>query len=318
MGRARRVRLVPLALLVVLLVAPMVWPGVLAYTFVFGEKATATVTECERTRTGTGIETCRGFWRTDGGKRGAGEIYGIHPHQEGGTLRVRIGPAGPYANGWARGWPFLLWTVPVPLGVLGYLRFHRRIVRRGRGLAASLLAEPGALVVSRAAVRRADGSPYASVRAATPPPGAQRLDLPGRPRRTHRPPWDSGDREDVLVEAVDDAAGRPLMLLEHRTGSPFEAETVVLDPSGAPRLILRRESPHPLAYRLLDPSGGDLGSARTATGIGTLAVRDVPGNRFAAAGLRGRDWVLRADETAPPLLRDAALALVLAQFHHRN
>ncbi|QFG24713.1 hypothetical protein [Actinomadura sp. WMMB 499] len=314
-----RRRLIPLGLLVVLLVAPMVWPAALACTFVFGDKATATVTACERgpTRTGSEIKSCRGTWRTDGGERGAGEIYGVLAHQEGDTLRIRIGLAGPYANGWARGWPFLIWTVPGPLGVLGFVRFRRAILRRGRGLAASLLAEPGALVVSRDAVRRPGGSAYASLRAAEHP-GGPRLDLPGRRPQVHRPPWDDRDAPEVHVEAVADAAGRPLMFLEHRTGSRFEPETAVLAPSGVPLLLVRRESPHPLAYRLLDPSGAELGSARTASGIGTLAVRDAAGNRFASAGLRGRDWVLRADETAPEPLRDAALALVLAQFHHDN
>lgn len=296
----------------------MIWPAVLAYTFVFGAKATATVTACERerTRTGTAIKTCRGSWRTDGGERGQGEIYGVRPRQEGAALRIRIGPAGPYANGWAKGWPFLLWTLPGPLGVLGFVRFRRAVHRRGRRLAAELLAGPGALVVTRDEVRRPDGTPYATLRAAAAPvPGHRRLDLPGRPERAHPPvPGTAPARPAVEFTSLQDPAGRTLLYCEHRTDARFEPEIVLLDPSGAPRLLVRRESPHPLAYRLLDPSGADLGSARTATGIGTLAVRDAAGTRVAAAGLRGRDWVLRAGDAAPEPLRDAALVLVLAQF----
>ncbi|MBE1534042.1 hypothetical protein [Actinomadura algeriensis] len=322
MDGPRRVRLIAITLLVVLTVAPWVWPAVLTYTFARGEKATATVAECVTT-TGRGSSTtCRGTWRTGGGARGAGEIYGLDPGTPDGTaVRVRIGPAGPYANGWSSRTlpaliPALIVTVAMIVAVPLIVRMRRTIGRRGRRLAESLLAGSDALVVSRDAVRRPDGTPYASLRAASgPPPGHRRLDLPGRPGRTHPPmPGTVPDGPAAEFETLRDPAGRTLLICEHRGDARFEPEIVLLAPDGTPRLLVRRESPHPLAYRLLDPSGAELGSAGTATGIGTLAVRDAAGTRVAAAGLRGRDWVLRAEADAPAPLRDAALALVLAQY----
>ncbi|MEV5824469.1 hypothetical protein AB0L25_02720 [Spirillospora sp. NPDC052242] len=323
MDRARRVRLLAIALLAAFVIAPLVWPAVLAYTLHFGERGTATVAGCVTT-TGRGSSTtCRGTWRTGSGETGRGEIYGLAPRTPAGrTVPVRIGPAGPYANGWSSRTlpsaliPIAFVTVPTALAVPLILRMRRAVHRRGRRLAAELLAGPGALLVSRDAVHRADGTPYATLRAAPAPvPGHRRLDLPGRPERVHPPvPGTVPDRPAAEFTSLDDPAGRTLLYCEHRTDARFEPEIVLLDPSGAPRLLARRESPHPLAYRLLDPSGADLGSARTATGTGTLAVRDTAGTRVAAAGLRGRDWVLRADGAAPEPLRDAALVLVLAQF----
>ncbi|MFV2174426.1 hypothetical protein ACFHW2_07855 [Actinomadura sp. LOL_016] len=162
------------------------------------------------------------------------------------------------------------------------------MIPRQRLVPLALLAEPGALVVTRDAVLRPDWSPHATVRdVPAPPPGHRPLDLPGRPARTQDPPWAEGATPSARFRVVE-ADGRAPMLLEHRADGPLEPETVLLDPSGAA-----------------------LGSARTASGIGTLAVRDAAGTRVAAAGLRGRDWVLRADGGAPPVLRDAALALAL-------
>ncbi|RSN67407.1 hypothetical protein [Actinomadura sp. WAC 06369] len=323
MDRARRVRLTATAVLAALVVVPLIWPAVLAYTLHFGERGTATVAECTSFKGRNSATTCRGTWRTEGGRTGRGEIYGLGPRTPAGrTVPVRIGPAGPYANGWSSRTlptalaPIAFVTAPAVLAVPLIVRMRRAVHRRGRRLAAELLAGPGALVVSRDAVRRPDGSPYATLRPVPAPvPGHRRLDLPGRPRRPHPPaPGTAPGRPAAEFASLDDPAGRTLLYCEHRTDTEFEPEIVLLDPSGAPRLLVRRESPHPLAYRLLDPSGADLGSARTATGIGTLAVRDAAGTRVAAAGLRGRDWVLRADATAPEALRDAALVLVLAQF----
>ncbi|GGV14414.1 hypothetical protein GCM10010182_38790 [Actinomadura cremea] len=327
MDRPRRVRLIAITLLVVFVIAPLVWPAVLAYTLHFGDRATATVAECVTTTGRGSTTTCRGTWRTASGQTGRGEIAGLDPGTpDGETVPVRIGPAGPYANGWSSRTlpgalvPIGMLTVPTILAVPLIVRMRRAVHRRGRRLAGELLAGPGALLVSGDAVHRPDGTPYASLRATSAPvPGYRRLDLPGRPERSHRPmPGTVPDRPSVEFESLQDPAGRTLMFCEHRTDARLEPEIVLLDPSGAPRLLIRRESPHPLRYRLLDPSGAELGSARTATGIGTLAVRDAAGTRVAAAGLRGRDWALRAGEDAPEGLRDAALVLVLAQFRRQD
>ncbi|WP_143220822.1 hypothetical protein [Actinomadura sp. CNU-125] len=294
-----RARLVAITLLVVVMVGPAIWPAVLAYTFAFGEKGTATVSECVTRSSGRSTATtCRGAWRTDGGARDGGKIGGLDPDTpDGATVPVRIGPIGPYANGWSsRTYPALIppliTTVPLLLAVPLIVRMRRGIGRRGRRLADSLLAGPGALLVSRDAVRRPDGSPYAVLRASSGPgPGARRLDLPGRPERAHRPmPGTVPDEPSVEFEALQDPDGRTLMFCEHRTDARFEPEIVLLAPDGTARLLVRREAPHPLVYRLLDPSGAVLGSARTRPASGRSRSPTPPGRAWpprACAGATG-------------------------------
>ncbi|WP_026402245.1 hypothetical protein [Actinomadura rifamycini] len=84
-----------------------VYPAILAYTFATGEKATATVAECDVKEYRSGEkDECRGTWRTEDGDTGQGEIYNLDARKAAGETRtVRIGPLGPYAHGWDRAWP---------------------------------------------------------------------------------------------------------------------------------------------------------------------------------------------------------------------
>ncbi|WP_026402247.1 hypothetical protein [Actinomadura rifamycini] len=287
----------------------VVYPAILAYTFAAGEKGTATVAECEAVRRGPDV--CRGTWRTGGGRTGEGEIYNLDARVEGGrTLPVRIGPLGPYAHGWDRAW-----TTPVlsgvPLVVLGSLfaLIYRGAFRPARKLADELLAAPGALVVSDGGTRRADGSPHTFVRSLPEaPPGHRRLDLPGRAARRGNLDLPKDGR--TFFVSLVDAGERPLMVLEHRSEKRFEPETVVLDPSGAPRLLVRRTDG--VRFRILDPAGTELGTARPAeeARVNSLEVRDADGRTVAEAAGRGlMRWVVRIEDDAPEPLRDAALVL---------
>ncbi|TDC87315.1 hypothetical protein [Actinomadura sp. 7K507] len=322
----RRFPLIGLAL--VLFCGWMLYPAVLTYTFARGERATATVLEC----TGIGTygryytdTTCVGTWRTEDGERGDGEIYGLDYDQAVAAGRdeavpVRIGPLGPYANGWGGSWHYFLTAVPILLFTLLFVWIRRRFILPSRRLAESMLAASGdVLVISgRDGLRRPDDSPYATLGTSLePPPGHRNLTLPGRaPYTRDQPTLGSRDRL-YRFQAVTDTAGRPLMHVEHRSDRGLHPEHVLLDPSGAPTLLIRPDTERgPFFHRLLDPTGGVLGTAGPAEGrnMTTLEVRGGDGATVAtAAKLRGRR-VLRIEQGAPPLLRDASIALVLAQL----
>ncbi|MFV2174428.1 hypothetical protein ACFHW2_07865 [Actinomadura sp. LOL_016] len=288
----------------------------IAYTVVAGEKATAAVESCSSGGTSNtgraGPGTCRGTWRTEGGETGRGEIYNLNTREAAGeTVQVRIGPLGPYSPERTT-----IWITPavsglfvlLPLAV--YVAVLRRRLLPRRNLAESLLAAPGGLLVADGAVRRPDGSPHVLVeRLPDPPPGRRRLDLPGRTDRHDELPGPGR----TVYESVRDADGGPLMFLEHRSDRKLNPETVLLDPSGAPVMLLRRVGEN--EYRLLDPSGDARGSARRPDGarIPALEVRDAAGKAVATTVEHGREWALRIEADAPPPLRDAALVLALVQ-----
>ncbi|OLT14259.1 hypothetical protein BJF79_19110 [Actinomadura sp. CNU-125] len=319
--RKSRAKTILTTLAVVAFCGWAVYPVILTYTFYLGEKATASVTECEVGSPGYGRATgdpdiCRGTWRTEGGGTGDGEIYNLDPTKaEGRTFEVRVGPLGPYAHGWGRAWlgP-LLGAVPLLIFVAVEIMFYRGILRPGRKLADSLLAAPGALLVSDDKTRHADGTPHTFVRnLPEAPPGHRRLDLPGRERRQDKDAVPKGGR--TFYQSVVDADERPLMLLEHRSDERLEPETVLLDPSGNPRLLLRRIDG--TRFRILDPAGAELGSARPADSarILSLEVWDADEKMVAEAAGRGlMTWVLRIEEDAAPPLRDAALALAFVKL----
>jgi hypothetical protein len=308
-------RLVLIGVPVALLCAWAFYPAVLAYTFASGERATAAVASCKPAGSARGSSaTCHGTWRTAGGESGRGEIYNLNPYEAAGdTVQVRIGPLGPYANGWERAWVMpVVSGVPVLTALIVFVVVYRTRILPGRRLAQSILAAPGALVVSEAAVRRPDGSPHVLIRHLPDPPlEHRRLDLPGRTEREDERPGTKGRR--IIFQSVLDADERPLMVLEHRSDQKLNPETVLLDPSGVPTMLVRRVGEK--EYRLLDPSGAEQGSARAADGVRTpaLEVRDADERAVATAARHGRTWVLRLQEDAPQPLRDAALVLALVQ-----
>ncbi|QFG24714.1 hypothetical protein [Actinomadura sp. WMMB 499] len=307
-------RKVPAGVAVVMFCAWAVHPGLLAYTFAAGEKGTATVGECVESRRGPA--TCHGTWRTGSGETGEGEIYNLDSREdEGRTLPVRVGPLGPHGHGWERAWvsPGIGGIVLVLLG-LGYTLIYRGVFRRGRKLADELLAAPGALIVSDGGSRLADGSPHTIARALPEaPPGHRRLDLPGRAARHGELGLPKDGR--TFFVSVAGTGERPLMLLEHRSEKRLEPETVLHDPSGVPRLLIRRTDG--TRFRILDAGGTELGTAAPAGdgGVLSMEVRDADGKVVAEAAGRGlTKWVLRVEPDAPPPLRDAALALAFIQL----
>ncbi|WP_433465012.1 hypothetical protein [Spirillospora sp. CA-128828] len=310
-------RLVLIGIPVAVFCAWAFYPAVLAYTFTFGETGTATVAAC-RPGSGAGrttsLPSCHGTWRTADGEFGEGGIYNLNPHEAGGdTVQVRIGPLGPYAYGWAKIWVTpVVSGVPILLVLVVSVVVYRTRVLPGRRLTDSILTAPGALIVSDAAVHRPDDSPHVLLRALPDPPlGHRRLELPGRMERTDERPGPKGRR--IIFQSVLDADEGPVMLLEHRSDAALEPETVLLDPSGAPRMIVRRNGVG--RFRLLDATGAELGSARAPRGVRTpaLEVRDGEGRQIAMTAKRGPKWVLRVQEEAPQPLRDAALVLALVQ-----
>ncbi|MBE1534045.1 hypothetical protein [Actinomadura algeriensis] len=312
----RHLRLVLIAIPVLIIAVWGAHTAVLAYTFAAGEKATATVESCSPGGSTNGRRSsgsCNGTWRTEGGETGRGGIYNLDVGEASGeTVQVRIGPLGPYANGWERAWTgpvvaagFILIALIAYIAVLRWKRVFHRLK-----LADAIADEPDGLLVTETGVRRADGSPHALVRRLDgPPPGHRRLDLPGR---TERRDELAGPGRTVF-QSVLDADERPLMVLEHRSDRKLNPETVLLDPSGAPTLLLRRVRDK--EFRLLDPDGGELGSARPPgrARVAMLEVRDAADGTVATIVERGGEWLLRAREDAPPALRDAALALALVQ-----
>ncbi|RSN67404.1 hypothetical protein [Actinomadura sp. WAC 06369] len=293
------------------------YPAVLAYTFAAGENATATVVRCDLNNRAP--DECHGTWRTEDGETGRGEIYNLDADTaEGRTFPVRIGPLGPYANGWGRTWWLpVFWgaALLVMLGVPARV-VRRRTFRTGRRTAAGLPADPGALVVSEGGTRHPDGSTHTVVRnLRKAPPGHRRLDLPGRTPRHGE--WAGGMKSRfTFFETLLGADQQPLMQLEHRSEMSFEPETVLLDTSGIPRLLIRREAGS--LFWVLAPDGRTLGSARPEAPATDLAVRDAEGRMVARCAERGPgECVLRIEQDAPMELRNAALVLALVRTRRR-
>jgi hypothetical protein len=113
------------------------------YTQMFGDRATARVTQCREhkgnpTRFGVGTTTsCSGTWVTSGGQRGSGRIENAGHGDIGRAMEIRIGPHGAEAGNPLADpvvvviggiWASLLVTVVAT--VLWALRAGRRAARR--------------------------------------------------------------------------------------------------------------------------------------------------------------------------------------------
>ncbi|MFD0851023.1 hypothetical protein ACFQ07_02215, partial [Actinomadura adrarensis] len=79
-------------------------PAEAVYTRVFGDRATARVTEClekktNPTRFGGGTSTsCSGTWMTSAGERGSGHIGNVSRGDIGRTVEIWLGPRGAQAG----------------------------------------------------------------------------------------------------------------------------------------------------------------------------------------------------------------------------
>ncbi|MGP4026694.1 hypothetical protein [Actinomadura sp. 3N407] len=306
--------------------AMLFWPVVLTYTFVFGEKATASVERCERgptTRTGRRL-TCVGTWRTESGGSGAGEIYGLDEEDAGTDVPARIGPMGPYAGGFTRNWAPFLFSLPL-LGVPFIVFWALRVtLGHGRKLAKSLLADPTGgtvLIVSGDKAFHADGLPHATLGPpGPPPPGHRPVEAPGRRSRDFpRSGFDKAagiNRDATEFRALTAPRGQTLAVVEHRSSEGLEPEDVLLDPSGTALALIRRVSPSPRGYEMLDPGGAPIGSATNIGGkfSSSLRVNDARGTKAATIAHTGRRCVIRVENTAPPPFRDIAIVIAFATF----
>lgn len=314
------------AVLAVLACAALIWPLAMVWTFTLGGKATATVTDCHlspRTKRGAEVKHCEGTWRTEDGATGRGSLYGLDTDTPDGTrVPVRFGPLGPYAGGLAD--QYRSFTPAAVLGIIGLLCALRPVRRAasGRATARALLdSPPGAtkLIVTRTEAKIPGGGRYVSFGPAEAPPGYR----PPRPTprqlsgvSLHWPLKFLGTVVDPKgFAALHDPSGRPLLFLHYDFLRRIEPDYVLVDTSGKPHLTLRRLRWNPSAYALLDPEGMRIGSAGPVEGrgLGVLEVKDASGALAATAACRGRSWVLRAEPSASPLLRDASLVATFLQ-----
>ncbi|MEU8345413.1 hypothetical protein SAMN05443665_1014103 [Actinomadura meyerae] len=305
------------------------WPAMMVWTYATGEKATATVTACEErasTKSSAGGRYCEGTWRTESGAEGEGSIYGLDTDTPDGTrVPLHIGPLGPYAGSLTD--QYKTFTPAVLLALLGLLCSVRSIRRAasGRATARALLnAGPDGttLIVARTKARTPGGGRYATLEPAEP------IDDYAYPRAEARrlatapllmaPVWYLGAFLDPKgFAALRAASGETLLYVHYNAVRRLEPDYVLLDPSGKAHLVIRRTRWNPSAYRLLHADGTEIGRAGPAEGRGpgVLEVRDATGALAATAACRGRTWVLRAEPSATPLLRDASL--VIAFLQHR-
>lgn len=322
-----RIRAVALSLLAATVVAMLFWPVVLTYTFVYGEKATASVEQCTRTQArgkGGSLLTCTGTWRTESGGTGAGEVYGLDEEDAGTDVAVRIGPMGPYAGGFGRNWFLYLTAVPLLFAPLVGLWALRVTLAPGRRLAESLLSDPAGgtvLIVSGDKVFHPDGLPHATLGPpGPPPPGHRPVDVPGRRRRHfERSGFDLAtgiNRDATEFRALTGPRGHTLAVVEYRSTAGLEPEDVLLDPSGTPLALIRRLAPVPRSYEVLDPGGRLIGSAENVGGkfSSSLRVTDAQGATAATIAHTGRRCVVRVERAAPPLFRDVAIVMAFATF----
>src|SRR5262249_15065909 len=129
-------------------------PTLFAWTFFFGDTATARVTAC---RMGKHLD-CSGRWQYADGRRGEGHISGVDQSDVGRTVAVRIGPLGPYAGGPVRSWTMLIPLVPLVLIPPFVVTALRRLRAPGQAVARRLLTEPpGAATLLRVPHTWADG-----------------------------------------------------------------------------------------------------------------------------------------------------------------
>lgn len=281
------------------LVGGLVWPALLTYTFLAGERATAQVSECHRVSSGSVSQLqCTGTWRTAGGDVGSGGLNGLRRGDAGRSVEVRVGPLGPYGHGFAGSVHVfalsLFWCVLFG----GVAVSQRRASRR----AAPLLAEPAApgdlLIVTGKGARTPDGQHHATVAPVPYPPTPRRSGV----KTSH---WE-----------VRGSTGQPIFRVEQRGGKKTATELVIRDTSGVPRHIIRmvgtgRKS----QYALLYPDGRPLGSIDSVAGArwGDHEIRDNHGTVWARTALRMPEWVLRMQPGAPSPFPYLALAFTVSR-----
>jgi hypothetical protein len=324
-----RVRVALVALFLILLSIPFLLPLGYAYTMWLGESAFATVTEC---RPAGKSEHCRGTWVGSDGRRHSGWIEGSYSSDIGHRIKVRIGPLGGRRVGPLGGVQkesisgkivslamLLGFGVVAPVGgIVGARRFTRRLGAAGRALRAAAPA-PGmiVLVADRKRIWRRDGPEIATLRPAEAPSEFTPPSPPGRAKR---------ERSGSVIEAVRwlaynpsksaryvtayDPGGTPLFTIYRAPSGPHAPETLVLDPGGGTRALIRRAAELPPKFVLLTTDGRPLGGIEQTEGLrGPFELQDEPGHRVGLLAHHGRTWVLHLPADSP--LRDLALAFAV-------
>lgn len=162
--------------------------------------------------------------------------------------------------------------------------------RDGKAIARRMLSDPGSstvLLIGRDDAKSPDGRLYAALR---------RGDLAWRLKRPKGPRATVVHRDGDLLFAVE-RRGKELWLI---SSEGADEAFLWLPPTSSPReTSLFRADGSSIGTIALDP--------RTVTGV--YALRDGHGNGIGvAARYTSRTWVLRIAGTAPPLLRDMAMA----------
>lgn len=322
----KRLALVAVLFLTLFVAGLLFWPVTLTYTFLAGERADARVAECHHEGSGRARKlVCTGTWRTAGGGVGAGEIYGLDEKDAGRAVEVRIGPLGPYGHGFLgslKHFVFLAAFVLIAPFVWAYLlRGNRGRARLAGRLRTEAPGDATVLMVTRRGITGRDGAPYASWQPVAAPPGHRPLELPGRRARRHERSTlevlGGLGKDKATFLGVGGPAGEPLFLLEVRTFRAHHSESVLLDPSGAARALIRDISPLPPHSEMLDPDGRPLATAAAAPGIriGCWAIRDKRGREMAMLVAGFRRLTVSIQNAAPPELRDLCLAFAISRMY---
>jgi hypothetical protein len=313
-----RVRLVSIGFLLAMAIGFLFWPVVLTYTFLLGEPATAQVSRCGDPP-GRASLKCFGTWRTESGSTGSGQIYGLDEDDAGREVQVRIGPMGPYGGGFGHSWVLFATSAPIVFGPPLAVVMIRRMSGPGRKLAAELLAKPAQpgelLIVTRERASFPDGRPWASAHDTGTPPWYRNVRMPGRARA--QVPVSTFDQMAGLAQEKTTfwearrPDGRPIFVIDQRSGGEREPESVLLDPAGGlPQAIIRRVSAYPASWTLLRPDGSLLGSIVPIRGAkwGAFSVREAGGREWALVAARMRECVVRMHPGAPLPYPDLVLA----------
>lgn len=281
MSRFRGVRrLVPAVMVVLVFGVLLGYPGVLLYTWHYGEPAVAHVESCANRG-----DRCHGTWRFADGRIDSGRVRQGRGY-EGRDVEVVVGPLGPYVREamWQL-WPYGAGPVAAAGAIALLLVLFPVVFRRGRRMERELLTAPlppGGLLlcVARGVAARPDGSRYAS-------------------------------RHDVQDSAeIRDVSGA----VRYRVArSPGGRAVQVTGPANEPIGSLRYDtSVQPPWFEFRDAVGSLLGWGKLPGGIVTVFhVTDVSGAKVATWLAHGLSRsVLRVEQPVPDPM--AALLLALA------
>jgi hypothetical protein len=321
-----RARLAAIAIGLLIYVAVVFYPVVLAYTEWVGDRAVATVTGCHPSGRN---QNCRGTWVGDDGQRHSGGIDEVYGSDIGKRVPIRIGPFGARAESTGSRIAYLAMLVGFGLvAPVGGIALARRMTRRMRAGGDGLLSSPVPsgtirLFATHKRIWRPDGGEVAMLRPAQAPPLYSPVSPPGRVPH---------QRSGSALEAVRWLAYNPskgarflgaynpggvLMFLIHRpSAGSYAPETAVVDPGGATRLIVRRTKELPAAYALLAPDGRELGSINQADRMRPdYALRDEHGRQVGTLAIHRNRWIVQLEDDSP--LRDAALAFAADSYRLR-